>query len=497
MTPATIEVWDVDKLDAAIDNPRQDLGDVESLAASIREVGIMLPLLATPVPGGDRLLLIAGHRRLAAAKLAGLEQVEVIVEEGTSTRDRLKKMLIENLHREDLSPLDKARGFSDLALEGLSQREIAEQTGVSQATVSKHLSLLKLPETVQKQVATGELSQENAVTLAGLPDDLKTEVITGGVGIEYAKRQADDRAKRAAQIIQLKKDGVPFVDIDDVKYIHQETGIVTVSAMSWCGDHRKEPCRAVAIAASGAPIEVCTEPSNHPRPTHAAPRSAAGVPKAKKESPAEQEAREERERLQALFTEASERRAEWLKALTSTPALTTAALQLVLLCDIEWFGIDSAAELMGVEASAPEALAVQITTESEARRGLFLLACSGAEDQMAPGLRQFEADQYDQPRAQHYLEVLASLGYEVSWIEARFAGMPYEEPQVPGTASPAAEEGASGAEDLTGPVVTIEAKKGGFMIKCSECGLLGKQTTTELADERRSGHMRDEHGVAA
>ena len=263
--PSAIEVWPVDKIDPATDNPREDLGDLDGLVASIREVGIMLPLLATQPPESDRLLLIAGHRRLAAAKIAGLETVEVIVEEGTSNQDRYRKMLIENLHRSDLSPLDKARGFEDLASEGLTQREIADSVGVSQATVSKHLSLLKLSDEAQQLVASGELSQEDAVTVAGLPDVLK-EVALNGQGVAWAKRRADDRAKNEAALAELRRDAVPIFDE------MPSAPTTTRTALYWLtpeelAAHDAAPCRAVYLRDSdGYFVELCTHPENHPRP---------------------------------------------------------------------------------------------------------------------------------------------------------------------------------------------------------------------------------------
>ena len=519
--PSMIESWSIDKIVPADDNVRSQVGDIEGLAESIKELGILEPLLVCLIPGTDQAMIMAGERRHAAAQLAGLTHVEVIVTESIDNDKRFTTMLVENLQREGLSALDLARGFKVLADSGMSQRSIAKKVGVSQAMVSKHLSLLKLPEPALQLVSAGELSQEDAVTLAGLPTDLRKGVVddledaatTGSPmaasevaqAIHWAKQRADEKERLKSRTAQLESDGVAFVDYDDVSFMDPKKAPVAVSVIYWCRDHRKAPCRAVAVTATGAIVEVCTDPSSHPKPK--AEKSPGNRASTKKETPKEQAAREELERLRALLAEASERRVEWLKGVTSTPALTTAAVQIILRCDVQYFDAAAAGVFPGMEHAAPAELAATITTESHARRAIFAMAYLAIEELIEPSHSVFEASQRDAEDIQAYLEILTTLGYEVSWIEAKFAGLPYEEPQVPGTSSPATEEGASGAEtapiSLAGdlpaetPAITITAKRGKHYLRCSGCPWTGVNTKIEMAEENRRVHLKETHGIGA
>jgi len=142
-----------------------------------------------------------------------------------------------------------------------------------------------------------------------------------------------------------------------------------------------------------------------------------------------------------------------------------------------------------------EALITAANSDAHAKRVLFLSFAAMGEQafEIPKWLTTFEAAEYEAEAGRFYLEVLRGLGYEPSWIESKYLGLPYEEPQVPGTSSPAAEEGASGAS----PTITVEAKRGKFFIGCSECGQVGFNTKEDTARERGRIHLREEHAVAA
>lgn len=131
-------------------NPRRNLGDVEDLAASIRSQGIRQNLLLTPVPGSSKLMLVIGHRRFAAAKLAGLSEVPAVVTELTE-REQRELMLVENSQRSDLTVFEEADGFQGLLDLGVSVREIAERTGRSETSVRKRLRVAALPASVREK----------------------------------------------------------------------------------------------------------------------------------------------------------------------------------------------------------------------------------------------------------------------------------------------------------------------------------------------------------
>jgi ParB family chromosome partitioning protein len=154
-------------------NPRQprshlDQDELEELAASIRENGILQPLIVTPAGDGGKYTLIAGERRLLAAGMAGLETVPAIVREA-SEQERLEFALIENVQRSNLSPLEAAEAFRQLSDDfNLSHEQIAQKLGKSRVSITNTLRLLKLPEDVRQSLANGIISEGHARALLGL-----------------------------------------------------------------------------------------------------------------------------------------------------------------------------------------------------------------------------------------------------------------------------------------------------------------------------------------
>lgn len=155
-------------------NPRQPRRsfaeqDLEELADSIREHGVLQPLIVARVQDREGLVLIAGERRLEAAKLAGLATVPAVVREATEEQF-LVLALIENLQRQDLNPIEAAEGYQQLVQDfELSHAAIAERVGKSRSAVSNALRLLNLPPAVQESVQEGTISEGHARALLGLP----------------------------------------------------------------------------------------------------------------------------------------------------------------------------------------------------------------------------------------------------------------------------------------------------------------------------------------
>ena len=160
--------------DLILPNPRQprltrDDAELQNLADSIQEHGVLQPLVVLPANTDGSHELIAGERRLEAARLAGLSSVPVIVRIADE-RQQLELALIENLQREDLNPLEAAEGYRQLAEDfGLSHEEIAEQMGKSRTAVSNTLRLLKLSAAVRKALQSGKISEGHARALLALP----------------------------------------------------------------------------------------------------------------------------------------------------------------------------------------------------------------------------------------------------------------------------------------------------------------------------------------
>ncbi len=150
--------------------PREIMNDenLAELAQSIKEHGILQPLIVTHEPISGQYTLIAGERRLRAAKMAGLDSVPVIIRNVTD-RERLELALIENVQRADLSPLETAEAYSQLSDEfNLSHEEISTRVGKSRVSVTNTIRLLKLPETAKKALAEGKITEGHARALLSL-----------------------------------------------------------------------------------------------------------------------------------------------------------------------------------------------------------------------------------------------------------------------------------------------------------------------------------------
>lgn len=150
--------------------PRKDFNDaaLAELADSIRQHGVLQPLLVRPIFGGGY-QIVAGERRWRAARMAGVAEVPAVVRE-MSDGEVMQLALIENLQREDLSPLEEAQGYQSLIeTYGFTQEEVAGTVGKSRPTVTNALRLLNLPKEIQELVASGRLSAGHARTLLSFP----------------------------------------------------------------------------------------------------------------------------------------------------------------------------------------------------------------------------------------------------------------------------------------------------------------------------------------
>ena len=163
---------DIEKISANPHQPRSyfDEDKLQQLADSIREKGIIQPLLVTRGKG-NRYTLVAGERRLRAASLAGLDEVPVVLMEETGANESLELALIENIQRHDLNPIEEAAAYARLMDEfQLTQEEVARKVGRQRSTVTNVLRLLALPSALQEDVARGRLTEGHARVLLRLND---------------------------------------------------------------------------------------------------------------------------------------------------------------------------------------------------------------------------------------------------------------------------------------------------------------------------------------
>lgn len=199
------------------DNPRESLGDIKELAASIRSLGLRQPIVVVPadrftstnrqltIPSTAKWVVLAGHRRRAAALLAGVEAVPAWVRPDLAAReDAAETFVVENVHRAALSPLEEARVYALLTdLTGGTQRAVAQRCGVSQAHVSKRMSLLRLPQAAQDALAGGTFAITDALALVAVEGSDQRAVFElareRNWPIPTAAQTLEDRKKRAAR----------------------------------------------------------------------------------------------------------------------------------------------------------------------------------------------------------------------------------------------------------------------------------------------------------
>jgi len=246
------------------------------MADSIAEMGVLQPLLVRP--HGGRFDLIYGHRRLAAAKLAKCQTVPVFFCPGTpeEAMDHTRR-LVENLHREDLSPLDEARAYQQLAaLRGKGgQRGLAKLVGKSQAHISKRLALLRLPEEVQATVDSGGITVSEAVELAKLADTPHRleEALKGGRGwggLEASvRRQVQEQAHEQARNIEAEKLRAAGVKVtEDAAQFNRQRGPYPLRNLPVDEEeHASLSCHGAVVPAYGPSVVlVCFDPQAHLEP---------------------------------------------------------------------------------------------------------------------------------------------------------------------------------------------------------------------------------------
>ena len=182
----------LDGLEPNPDQPRREFDEaaLAELADSIREHGVLQPILARDLGGGRR-QIVAGERRWRAARRAGLETVPVVMVDA-GDESALELALIENLQREDLNPMEAAAGFERLTAGGMSQAEVAERVGKSRSAVTNALRLLQLPRVAQELVIIGELSEGQARAVLGAPADMREKLAEQAVQERLSVRELEE-----------------------------------------------------------------------------------------------------------------------------------------------------------------------------------------------------------------------------------------------------------------------------------------------------------------
>jgi ParB family transcriptional regulator, chromosome partitioning protein len=186
-------------IERIVPNPRQprqriDPAELESLAASIREHGVLQPILVTETLDGYQ--LVAGERRFRASQQAGLERIPAVIRQ-LADRDQLELALVENLQRADLGPMEEAHAYQALASEfAMTHDQIAQRVGRAKSTITNTIHLLELDRAVQDAVVDGRLSAGHARAIGGLPTDQQSRVATSVIDQGFSVRQTEEFVRR-------------------------------------------------------------------------------------------------------------------------------------------------------------------------------------------------------------------------------------------------------------------------------------------------------------
>lgn len=194
------------KLQANPDQPRRhfDQEGLEELAASIKEYGLVQPIVVTPRDGGYE--IVAGERRYRASKLAGIDEVPVIIRTMTG-QHQLEVSLIENIQRRDLNSIETATAYAKLRDQfNLTSEQISKRVHKSPSSVINTMRLLKLPSEVVTLIAEGQLSEGQARPLIGQDSDLIVKIIPRIIAEEWSARKVEQF------VVNLKKDKLAEVD---------------------------------------------------------------------------------------------------------------------------------------------------------------------------------------------------------------------------------------------------------------------------------------------
>jgi ParB/RepB/Spo0J family partition protein len=441
-------------------NPRSHLGDLAELTTSIAQGGVLEPLIVAPSEVGGYLVLF-GHRRRQAAIDAGLAAVPCVVRDDYTTRDaeQVADMLAENLHRQDLTAVEEADGYAQLAAFDWTAEQIAARVGRKTDRVRHGLAVAALPDKIRPKVADGEWTFEQAAGIQEFVEDEKALAQLAkatGPYLHYAladERARRDRKTKASETRQrLADQGVRI--ITKPKDFPWSSVAVSLDQLTdeqdrrlTPGKHRRCPGHAAIIDTDGTPIFVCQHPKDYGHQTPAAYRhqSREEVEAAR----AEADARKQFEQDWAVATEA--RRPflrEHLARRGKAPAgsLRTATTLLYGFAAYRTPDLDGVADLLGLTAeNVNAALARTAAKTGETRLPLLMLACAAAfaESNLDHIGRSWA---FNPALAEHWLTIVAELGYPLSDVEQRVAVDARHRMEEDAVADSVAEDGEPAAD---------------------------------------------------
>ena len=405
-------------------NHRQDLGDLNGLAESICTIGLVQPITVRQRDTGGY-ELVAGQRRLAAARLAGLSTLPAVVR-GYADVDSRKAMAVENLNRKDLEPLEAAAAYQDLLDLGIGKDEVAALAGTSAQQVSDHTSLLSLPRKVRRELAGGAIDYPTALLLTQLadtPERLTRALhnarngwsLTSAVQHELHARELERKTESSRA--ELERRGVPIIERPrdsfspraKVRRLGNGWGCIPITQAK----HAREACHAAYIEEhTGDIVFVCIDVHRH----------VGVVPGIEAPADAKAERAAKRSERQAQRRAIAERRALLTRHLQSIDdaAAANRHAQRISVLDVDEAVASVACELLGRTGGSSEyhrhtrSLTAGVATNPEELAQVALAVALGRAE-VYSGREYISPDQ--RALVAKHLRYLVALRYQPTEIE--------------------------------------------------------------------------------
>jgi ParB family chromosome partitioning protein len=426
-------------------NIRRDVGDVTELADSMRETGLVQPIVVAPAAQftaarkkSPKFTLIAGHRRFAAAKVCGWAEIDAILRDDLDTEAKqIETMAIENLQRQDLTPVEEARGYQQLLDLGYTPQKIAKQTGRNVKTVKLRIGLNKLSAKASDKLHAGQITIEQAEVLASFAKnpkayaELEKSIGTSNFAwkVNEVKAKQKKEADRKKLVEQLRDEGVTL--IDRPKQYPWDLTVKPLSNGVWVGygldvdpaEHASCPGHAAIIVDDyrGVWIDyVCRDPKGNGHAANASSAAASEPMAAPAESPDQVARRKRTEDLRV----AEVTRREFVKTFLATRKLSSAAQMAALRAAVtilleeisEYAEIETRLDVLGVSAELEDdariARVEQMVIDATDAAALIRLVFACVYGLSDPGVSLFDG------RPQRAaLSMLMHAGYELCDVE--------------------------------------------------------------------------------
>ena len=224
-----IENISIDKIKPNRHQPRTIFNEekLQELAESIKENGLIEPIVVVRSVAPGEYELIAGERRLRASKLAGLSEIRAIIQEGASDKDKLDLALIENIQREDLNPIEEAKAYKKYSEEyKYTQEQIAKIVKKNRAVIANTMRLLNLPENIQNMIIEGKISSGHGRMLASISDENKiqelvNQILNEGLTVrDVENKVAQEKGKVTKFVVTKQQDAEILNLIDELQRVY-------------------------------------------------------------------------------------------------------------------------------------------------------------------------------------------------------------------------------------------------------------------------------------